>query len=223
MRSTTPQPNPGPPVQLCPAGTAIARHVQLRRRCFSLAQPLTRQQKQPGWAAADPAPLGAVWHICGTAMAHQPIRAPSPPPVSCLSGGSWPLAETARREDHQRTLPDPGCYEERYRLTGRAALGLAAGLLSVGLGILWHTPVIFTAIALLVADPSRDRAWPPYDRFPLRPCGHHPRRHAGQTDVPPRPGCVRPLGRRRADHPLPGLPARAGLVRLGPMHRSPAP
>ena len=42
-------------------------------------------------------------------------------------------------------LPDPGCYEERYRLTGRAALGLAAGLLSVGLGILWHTPVIFTA------------------------------------------------------------------------------
>jgi len=84
-------------------------------------------------------------------MAHQPIQAPSPPPVSCLSGGSWPLAETARREDHQRTLPDPGCNEERYRLTGRAALGLAAGLLSVGLGILWHTPVIFTAIALLVA------------------------------------------------------------------------
>ena len=51
-------------------------------------------------------------------------------------------------------LPDPGCYEERYRLTGRAALGLAAGLLSVGLGILWHTPVIFTAIALLVAIPA---------------------------------------------------------------------
>jgi len=44
-------------------------------------------------------------------------------------------------------LPDPGCYEERYRLTGRAALGLAVSLLSVGLGILWHTPVIFTAIA----------------------------------------------------------------------------
>ena len=51
-------------------------------------------------------------------------------------------------------LPDPGCYEERYRLTGRAALGLASGLLSVGLGILWHTPVIFTAIALLVAIPA---------------------------------------------------------------------
>jgi hypothetical protein len=51
-------------------------------------------------------------------------------------------------------LPDPGCYEERYRLNGRAALGLAAGLLSVGLGILWHTPVIFTAIALLIAIPA---------------------------------------------------------------------
>ena len=51
-------------------------------------------------------------------------------------------------------LPDPGCYEERYRLTGRAALGLAAGLLSAGLGILWHTPVIFTAIALLAAIPA---------------------------------------------------------------------
>ena len=51
-------------------------------------------------------------------------------------------------------LPDPGCYEERYWLTGRAPLGLAAGLLSVGLGILWHIRVIFTAIALLVAIPA---------------------------------------------------------------------
>ena len=51
-------------------------------------------------------------------------------------------------------LPDPGCYEERYWLTGRALLGLAAGLLSVGLGILWHIRVIFTAIALLVAIPA---------------------------------------------------------------------
>jgi hypothetical protein len=87
-------------------------------------------------------------------MTRQPIQAPSAPPVSCLSGGSGPLVETARREDHQRMLPDPGCYEERYRLNGRAALGLAAGLLSVGLGILWRTPVIFTAIALLVAIPA---------------------------------------------------------------------
>jgi hypothetical protein len=45
---------------------------------------------------------------------------------------------------------DLACYEERYRLTGGAALGLAAGLLSVGLGFLWHTPVIFAVIAALV-------------------------------------------------------------------------
>jgi len=32
-------------------------------------------------------------------------------------------------------LPDPGCYEERYRLTGQAAAGLAIGLISVGLGV----------------------------------------------------------------------------------------
>jgi hypothetical protein len=51
-------------------------------------------------------------------------------------------------------LPDPGCYEERYRLNGGAVLGLAAGLLSVALGLLWHTPVIFTAIALLLAIPA---------------------------------------------------------------------
>jgi hypothetical protein len=46
--------------------------------------------------------------------------------------------------------PDPACYEERYRLTGSAALGLAASLLSVGLGFLWHTPVVFAVIAALL-------------------------------------------------------------------------
>lgn len=61
------------------------------------------------------------------------------------------LAVGARRVDHQRVLPDLGCYEERYRLTGSAALSLAAGLLSVGLGLLWHTPVIFTVTAVLLA------------------------------------------------------------------------
>jgi len=51
-----------------------------------------------------------------------PIRAPSPPPVSCLSGGSGPLAETARWGDYEGMLPDPGCYKERYRLNGGAVL-----------------------------------------------------------------------------------------------------
>jgi hypothetical protein len=63
----------------------------------------------------------------------------------------WVLAATACRVEHGRVLPEPGCYEERYRLTGRAALGLAASLLSVGLGFLWHTPVIFAMIAVVFA------------------------------------------------------------------------
>jgi hypothetical protein len=48
-------------------------------------------------------------------------------------------------------LPDQGCYEERYRLTGSAALGLAASLLSIGLGLLWHTPVVFAVTAVILA------------------------------------------------------------------------
>jgi len=63
-------------------------------------------------------------------------------------------------------LPDPGCYEERYRLTGRAALSLSVGVVSVGLGILWQTPgasaaavilaipAIISAIAVILAAPS---------------------------------------------------------------------
>jgi hypothetical protein len=47
--------------------------------------------------------------------------------------------------------PDLACYEEHYRLTGGAVLGLVASLLSVGLGFLWHTPVIFAVIAVFLA------------------------------------------------------------------------
>jgi hypothetical protein len=50
-------------------------------------------------------------------------------------------------------LPDPARYEERYRLTG-AALGLASALLAVGLGFLWHTNLIFVALAVLAAIPA---------------------------------------------------------------------
>ena len=50
-------------------------------------------------------------------------------------------------------LPDPARYEERYRLTG-AALGLASALLAVGLGFLWHTNLIFAALAVLAAIPA---------------------------------------------------------------------
>lgn len=48
-------------------------------------------------------------------------------------------------------LPDPGCYEERYRLTGSAALVLASGLLAIGLGFVWHAQVIFTVIGVVLA------------------------------------------------------------------------
>jgi hypothetical protein len=63
-------------------------------------------------------------------------------------------------------LPDPGCYEEHYRLTGRTALSLGAGLASVGLGIVWQAPgvsaatvilavpVIISAIAVVLAAPD---------------------------------------------------------------------
>jgi hypothetical protein len=46
-------------------------------------------------------------------------------------------------------LPDPGCYEERYRLPGRAALSLGVGVVSVGLGILWQAPGVSAATVIL--------------------------------------------------------------------------
>jgi hypothetical protein len=46
-------------------------------------------------------------------------------------------------------VPDPGCYQERYRLTGSAALGPAVSLLAITLGILWHaTAGVVIAVAL---------------------------------------------------------------------------
>jgi hypothetical protein len=42
-------------------------------------------------------------------------------------------------------------YEERYRLTGRAAAGLAASALLVVVGFLWHLPVVFLPLGLGLA------------------------------------------------------------------------
>jgi len=50
-------------------------------------------------------------------------------------------------------LPDPGRYEERYRLTG-AALGLVSALLALGLGLLWHTQLIVAALTVLAVIPA---------------------------------------------------------------------
>jgi hypothetical protein len=47
-------------------------------------------------------------------------------------------------------LQDPGFYEERYRLTGQAAAGLAIGLVSVGLGVLWQPPISAAAVVLAI-------------------------------------------------------------------------
>jgi hypothetical protein len=58
--------------------------------------------------------------------------------------------------DHRRVvLPDPGCYEERYRLTAGAVPTLAASLVMIGLllrtGALWAAgAVIAAALAILV-------------------------------------------------------------------------
>ena len=48
--------------------------------------------------------------------------------------------------------PNPGLYEERYRLTSRVALRLAVGLLSVGLGLAWQ-PSVISATSLILAIP----------------------------------------------------------------------
>lgn len=48
-------------------------------------------------------------------------------------------------------LPDLDCYEERYRLNGRAVFGLAVSLLLFGLGFFWHSPVILMVIAIVLA------------------------------------------------------------------------
>jgi len=50
-------------------------------------------------------------------------------------------------------LPDLGRYEERYRLTG-AAWGLVSALLALGLGLLWHTQLIFAALTVLAVIPA---------------------------------------------------------------------
>ena len=50
-------------------------------------------------------------------------------------------------------LPDPGCYEERYR-RGRILLGLAFVLLGLGWGLLIHTPLFAAILPALLAIPT---------------------------------------------------------------------
>jgi hypothetical protein len=114
-------------------------------------------------------------------------------------------------------LQDPGCYEERYRLTGQAAAGLAIGLISVGLGVLWQPPisaaavvlaipVIFSAITVLLAMPALIAMARRKTAFRADYAGHHARHPARQPGLPARLAGVHPVGRRRTDHPLPVRP-----------------
>jgi hypothetical protein len=48
--------------------------------------------------------------------------------------------------------PDPGSYEERYRLTSGVALRLAGGLLLISLGLVWQPPAV-SATSLVLAIP----------------------------------------------------------------------
>ena len=52
-------------------------------------------------------------------------------------------------------LPDPGCYEERYRLTAGAAPTLGASLFTIGLlfrtEALWMAGVVIAVLAIVAA------------------------------------------------------------------------
>jgi hypothetical protein len=50
-------------------------------------------------------------------------------------------------------LVDRGCYEERFRLTGRAVVGLVVGLVSAGLGVIWD-PRGLSADSVILALPA---------------------------------------------------------------------
>jgi hypothetical protein len=51
-------------------------------------------------------------------------------------------------------LPDPGCYEERYRLAIRITPGEIASLVAITLGFLWHIQPVFFVIGIVVALPA---------------------------------------------------------------------
>jgi hypothetical protein len=119
---------------------------------------------------------------------------------------------------------DPGCYEERCRLTDRVALSPAPGP--------WPPVPCPRRLSPSGAGDCprgrrsprparRDRACQPQDRVSRRPRRHHARRRPVQSAVPLLRR-VRPLGRCRPDHPLPAAGATVG--RQGrPVHRNPAP
>jgi len=55
-------------------------------------------------------------------------------------------------------LPDPGCYEERYRMASDAAVGLFTGLITIGLAFLtvapWVAGIVTAAAFLALVGPG---------------------------------------------------------------------
>jgi hypothetical protein len=60
--------------------------------------------------------------------------------------------------DHRRVLPDPGCYEERYRATAGAAPTLGASVLMIGLlfrtEALWAAGVVIAVALAILLGPA---------------------------------------------------------------------
>jgi hypothetical protein len=74
----------------------------------------------------------------------------------------WVLAISARPVEHRRVLPDPGCYEERYRMTAAALpRHLAVGLMSIGLLFLVVAPWVTGAVIAAALVILMGTGWPP--------------------------------------------------------------
>ena len=129
-------------------------------------------------------------------------RVPWSSPVPSIAAFPRAVADVSGREvEHYGVLPDPGCYEERDRPTGRDGMGLgcwpAGHRPGVPLAYAGHLlgdrrrPRRLTVIALTRrqlasrADPAHLASW-----------------RAGQADRAPWPCRADSVGRCRADHPL---------------------
>jgi hypothetical protein len=99
-------------------------------------------------------------------------------------------------------LSDPGCYEERDRMTGRDGMGLTAGLLAIGLGFLWHTQAIFLVIGVVLTTVTVLALARRQLAFRTDPAGILFPEEPGQADRAPWPCRADSVGRCRADHPL---------------------
>src|ERR1022692_1389237 len=74
------------------------------------------------------------------------------------------LAVAGRRVEHHRVLPDPGCYEERYRLTGRVAWQLAVIPVFLAAAFLLPGALPAQLIAVALAIPALPRMIGPVSR-----------------------------------------------------------